>query len=46
MLEADRILVEEIKVEVSQEYFRQMTKTLKWKLNDRNLIQGDYTWAL
>ena len=29
MLEADRILVEEMKVEVSKEYFRQMTKTLK-----------------
>ena len=46
MLEADRILVEEMKVEVSKEYFRQMKKTFKWKLNGSNLIQGVYTWAL
>ena len=39
ILEADRFLGEEMKLKVSKEYFRRLTKVLKSKLNGRNLIQ-------
>ena len=40
ILEADRILGEEMKLKVSKEYFRRLKKVLKSKLNGWNLVQG------
>ena len=40
ILEADRILGEEMKLKVSKEYFRSLKKVLKSKLNGGNLVQG------
>ena len=46
ILEADRFLGEEMKLEVSKEYFRRLKSFLKSKLNDGNLDQGVNTWAV
>ena len=46
ILEAERILGEEMKLKVSKEYFRSLKKVLKSKLNNENLVQGVNTWAV
>ena len=39
ILEADRVLGEEINLKVSKEYFRRLQKVLKLKLNGSNLLK-------
>ena len=39
-------LGEKMKLKVSKEYFRQLKKVLKSKLNGRNLVQGVNSWAV
>ena len=39
ILEADRFLGDEMKLEVSKEYFRRLKKVLESKLNGGNLVQ-------
>ena len=39
ILEADRVLVEEMNLKVSKEYFRRLQKVLKLKLNGSNLLK-------
>ena len=46
ILEADRVLDEEMKLKVSKEYFGRLRKVLKSKLNGRNLVQRVSTWAM
>ena len=40
ILEPERFLGEEMKLKVSKEYFRRLTKVLKSKLNAGNIVQG------
>ena len=46
ILESDRFSGEEMKLEVSKEYFRRLKKVLKSKLNGGNLVQAVNTWAV
>ena len=46
ILEADKFFEEKMKVNVSKEYIRRLTKALKSKLNDGNLVHGVNTWAV
>ena len=46
ILEADRFLGEEMKLKVSNEYFKRLRKVLKSKLNSGNLVQGVNTWVV
>ena len=42
ILEADRFLGDEMKLEVSKEYFRRLKKVLESKLNGGNLVQVSF----
>ena len=46
ILEADKLLEEKMKLNVSKEYIRRLRKVLKSKLNDGNLVCGINTWAV
>ena len=46
ILETERFLGEEMKLKVSDEYFRRLKKVLKSKLNEGNLVQGVNTWTV
>ena len=46
ILEADKILEEKMKWNVSKEYIRRLRKVLKSKLSAVNLVRGVYTWAV
>ena len=46
ILEADKFLVEKVKLNVSKEYIRSLRNVLKSKLNDGNLVCGVNTWAV
>ena len=46
ILEADKFLVEKVKLHVSKEYIRRLRKILKSKLNSGNLVRGVNTWAI
>ena len=46
ILEADKVLKEKIKLNVSKEYIRSLRKVLKSKLNGGNLVCGVNTWAV
>ena len=45
ILEADRLLGEQMKLKVSKEYFSRLKKVLKSKLNGGSLVQGVITCA-
>ena len=40
ILEVEKFLGEEMKLKVSEEYFRRLKKVLKLKFNSGNLVQG------
>ena len=46
LLEANKILEEKMKLNVSKEYIRRIKKVLKSKLNGGNLVHGLNTWAV
>ena len=46
ILEADKFLEENMKLNVSNEYIRRIRKVLKSKLNGGNLVRGVNTWAV
>ena len=46
ILEADKFLEENMKLNVSNEYIRRIRKVLKSKLNGGNLFRGVNTWAV
>ena len=46
MVEADKLLEEKMKLNVSKEYIRRIRKVLKSKLNGGNLVCGVNTWAV
>ena len=46
ILEADKLLEEKMKLNVSKEYVRRLRKVLKSKLNGGNLVRGVNTWAV
>ena len=46
ILEADKSFEEKIKLNVSKEFIRGLTKILKSKLNGENLVHGVNTWAV
>ena len=46
ILEADRFLGQDMKLKVPKKYFKRLTKVLKSKLHDGNLVQGVNTWAV
>ena len=46
ILEADKFLEENIKLNASKEYIRKLRKVLKSKLNGWNLVRGVNTWAV
>ena len=46
ILEADKLLEEKMKLNVSKEYIRRLRKVLKSKLNGGNLVHGVNTWAV
>ena len=46
ILEADKFLEENVKLNVSKEYIRRIRKVLKSRLNGRNLVRGFSTWAV
>ena len=46
ILEADKFLEENMKLNVSKEYIRRIRKILKSKLNGGNLVHGVNTWAV
>ena len=46
ILEAERVLEEEVKREVFKVYFRKLKKVLKSKLNGGSLVQGVITWTV
>ena len=46
ILETDRLLVGEMKLNVSKEYIRGLRKVLESKLNGRNLARGVNTWVV
>ena len=46
ILEADKLLEERMKLNVSKEYIRRLRKVLKSKLNGGNLVHGVNTWAV
>ena len=46
ILESDRLMFEDMKTKLSKEYFRQLRKLLKSKLNGGNVIKGINTWAV
>ena len=45
-VEADKFLFVEIKTKVSEEYFRELRKILKSKLNGGYLVHGVNTWPV
>ena len=46
LLEANKILEEKMKLNVSKEYIRRIKKVLKSKLNGGNLVHGLNMWAV
>ena len=46
ILEAEKLLEEKMKFNVSKEYIRRLRKVLKSKLNGGNLVRGVYAWAV
>ena len=46
LLEADKFLEEEMKLNVSKEYIRRIRKVLKSTLNGGHLVRGVNTWAV
>ena len=46
MLEADEVIVNEMKDKVKQEYYRRVRKVLKTKLNSGNVFKAINTWAV
>ena len=46
ILEADKVLEEKMKLNVSKEYVRRLRKILKSKLNGGNLVRGVNTWTV
>ena len=46
ILEADKVLEERMKLNVSKEYIRRLRKVLKSKLNGGNLVHGVNAWAV
>ena len=46
VLEADKLLKEKMKLNVSKEYIRRLRKVLKSKLNGGDLVRGVNTWAV
>ena len=46
ILETDKLLVGEMKLNVSKEYIRGLRKVLESKLNGRNLARGVNTWVV
>ena len=46
ILEADKYLEEKMKLNVSKEYIRRITKVLKLKFNGGNLVRGVNTWEV
>ena len=46
ILEADKILEEKMKLNVSTEYIRRLRKVLKSKLNGGNIVRRVNTWAV
>ena len=46
ILEADKFLEQNMKLNVSKEYIRRIRKVLKSKLNGGNLVRGVNTWAV
>ena len=46
ILEADKLLEEKMKLNVSKEYIRRLRKVLKSTLNGGNLVRGLNTWTV
>ena len=46
ILDADKVLEEKMKLNVSKEYIRKLINVLKSKLNGGNLVRGVKTWAV
>ena len=46
ILEADKVLVEKMKLNVSKEYIRRLRNVLKPKMNGGNLVRGVNIWAV
>ena len=46
ILDADKLLEEKMKLNVSKKYIRRLRKVLKSKLNGGNVVRGVNTWAL
>ena len=46
MLEADEVMVKEMKVKVKKEYHRRVRKVLETNLNNRNIFKAINTWAI
>ena len=44
--EADKVLKEKMKLNLSKEYIRRLKKVFKSKLNGKNLVHGVNTWAV
>ena len=43
---SEREILGEMKLKVSTEYFKRLSKVLQWKLNGGNLVQGVTTWTV
>ena len=46
MLEADEVMVDEIKDKMKKEYYRRMRKVLETKVNNVNVFKAINTWAV
>ena len=46
MLEADEVMVKEMKVKVKKEYYRVVRKVLETNLNNRNIFKAINTWVI
>ena len=46
ILEADKFLEEKMKLNISKEYIRRLSKVLKSRVNGGNLVRGVNTWAV
>ena len=46
MLEADEVMVNEMKDKVKKEYFKRVRKVLETKLNSGNVSKAIRTWAV
>ena len=46
MLEADEVMVDEIKDKMKKEYYRRVRKVLETKVNNVNVFKAINTWAV